>query len=757
MKRYTFAAVAALLVLAPWQQAPRADSAAYTVEALPTFEGRLPAVVGINASGQVVGNVSDDFLGSRAVRYTDGIGWEYLNGVGWGSTATGINVYGDVSGYRLVGFHNIAFRYSDGLGVEDIAPLVGGQTSMAMGINDTGEVAGYGDIGSGSYRAWRAAAHQAAVQLPTLGGDFGQGCGINKFGQVAMNSSNADGMPHSGRVETDEQTWVDAESFFGPTGMSQGCAVDDTGHVGGYAGSADGSFHAFRLDGPGHLVAVDTGLPTTFSNVESISNGASAGWFINADGESRAFLHTDANGAVNLNDVIQPGSGWVLFEIKGINASGQMVGDGQLNGTAGIFRLSPPKTGDHTAPTITSLSVDPSVITPANNAMVTVHVAVTATDDTDPNPSCSITAIDTHGSPASSASISGQFTASVQAADHALYTLTVTCSDSAKNTTSGTVDVVVPADTTAPVIASVSADPASIYPPKGQMVTVKLSFDASDDSGAAPVCKLANVFGPGTPGVDYSVTGAVTGSVKAVAGRTYTFVGFCVDGSNNVATKNVDVTVRPDTTAPVISSVTVSPSSLWPPDGRLVPVSMAVVATDDVDDAPGCSLTGISSSTPPATDDFSITGKTTALLRAVGGRTYTLTATCSDSSGNSSQASAPVVVPRDTTPPAIVSFSASPGAIWPPNNKMVAVSFALSVSDNVDASPKCSVALTSGAPGDAVMTGPLSANVRANNGAVYVFTATCSDRGGNASAATATVSVTNDNGNGALKGSSPKK
>jgi hypothetical protein len=389
--------------------------------------------------------------------------------------------------------------------------------------------------------------------------------------------------------------------------------------------------------------------------------------------------------------------------------------------------------------------------------MVTVHVAVTATDDTDPNPSCSLTAIDTHGSPSSSASITGQFTASVQAADHALYTLTVTCSDSATNSTSNSVDVTVPADTTPPVITSVTATPSVLSPTKGQMASVKLSFDASDDSGAAPVCKLASVFGPGTPGVDYLVTDAVTGSVRAIAGRTYTFVGFCVDGSNNVATKNVSVTVLPDRTAPVISSVTANPSSIAPADGRLVPVWVTIVATDDLDDAPVCSLTGISSSTPPATDDFSITGKTSALLRAVAGRTYTLTATCSDNAGNSSHASTAVVVQGDTSAPVISTFYATPDSIWPPNNKMVPVSFVLAASDNVDAAPSCRVTVPPGMGADAVMTGPLAANVRTTNGVVYVFTVTCADRAGNVSTASAAVSITKDGGNGALKGNSPKK
>ena len=55
MKRYTLAAVTALLVLVPtWHEAIRATAPLYTVEDLGNFGGLVPTLAGINASGKVV-------------------------------------------------------------------------------------------------------------------------------------------------------------------------------------------------------------------------------------------------------------------------------------------------------------------------------------------------------------------------------------------------------------------------------------------------------------------------------------------------------------------------------------------------------------------------------------------------------------------------------------------------------------------------------------------------------------------------------
>jgi uncharacterized delta-60 repeat protein len=100
-----------------------------------------------------------------------------------------------------------------------------------------------------------------------------------------------------------------------------------------------------------------------------------------------------------------------------------------------------------------------------------------------------------------------------------------------------------------------------------------------------------------------------------------------------------------DTTPPTIESASVSPSVLWPPDHRMVPVRVWVSAHDD-SDAVTCAIVSIRSNervdgrfdghTSP---DWVITGALTAELRAerswLGfGRVYTLAVRCQDDSGN---------------------------------------------------------------------------------------------------------------------------
>src|SRR3954466_10650066 len=132
MKRYSLAAVAALLVFVPWHSAVRADATFYTVENLGSFNGEVPSITGINASGQIVGNVST--YGSMAVRYSDGA-WHSLPGLDTGlSVAAGINGAGDVVGYHFSSGGQLrAFRYRNGA-VEDITVLPGGSMTFGFGI-----------------------------------------------------------------------------------------------------------------------------------------------------------------------------------------------------------------------------------------------------------------------------------------------------------------------------------------------------------------------------------------------------------------------------------------------------------------------------------------------------------------------------------------------------------------------------------------------------------------------------------------------
>jgi hypothetical protein len=116
--------------------------------------------------------------------------------------------------------------------------------------------------------------------------------------------------------------------------------------------------------------------------------------------------------------------------------------------------------------------------------------------------------------------------------------------------------------------------------------------------------------------------------------------------------------VRPvilDVIAPSILSVAPNPSELFPPNHKMVPVLVSVAASDNLDAAPSCRITTVTSSEPPwkpEEPDWLITGDLTVDLRAVRsgtgpGRTYPIEIGCTDASGNTATASTTVLVPHD--------------------------------------------------------------------------------------------------------------
>jgi putative pyrroloquinoline-quinone binding quinoprotein len=126
------------------------------------------------------------------------------------------------------------------------------------------------------------------------------------------------------------------------------------------------------------------------------------------------------------------------------------------------------------------------------------------------------------------------------------------------------------------------------------------------------------------------------------------------------ASDTCDATVTVvDEEAPIISSVTANPNKLWPPNHKMVPVVLAVDATDNCDSEPICQIISVASNEPVngledgnTAPDWVFSGDLTVKLRAESfgtgsGRIYTITVECADSSGNSSTDTATVTVPHD--------------------------------------------------------------------------------------------------------------
>ena len=121
-------------------------------------------------------------------------------------------------------------------------------------------------------------------------------------------------------------------------------------------------------------------------------------------------------------------------------------------------------------------------------------------------------------------------------------------------------------------------------------------------------------------------------------------------GTYNAGTVfRVSLPTTKDTVPPTIASISASPSELRPANGKMVPVTLTVVATDAIDTAPKCTITGVTGNQTIG-GDWKVTGDLTVSLRAkLSGKTariYTIAVRCTDASGNAETGTVNVTVPK---------------------------------------------------------------------------------------------------------------
>jgi probable HAF family extracellular repeat protein len=236
--------------------------------------------------------------------------------------------------------------------------LPGGNNSYALDMNDRGQVVGFAD--TDVYDLDCAAAKTAGFrfqaviwepngsvrQLAPLDGDtVASAFGINSKGQVVGNSgvcANTTPPPYVSSAHAvlweRDGTPIDLGSLGGPVAT----AINNHGDVSGTSSSGDGLPQAFlwtperrklvQLKPPDGFVAAVNPCCKTINDSREI-----VGFMFNADfSQQHAFLWKDGV-MVDLNDLIPKGSPWMLQSAAGINASGQIAGQGLINGEVHAF------------------------------------------------------------------------------------------------------------------------------------------------------------------------------------------------------------------------------------------------------------------------------------------------------------------------------------------------------------------------------------------------------------------------------------
>lgn len=121
------------------------------------------------------------------------------------------------------------------------------------------------------------------------------------------------------------------------------------------------------------------------------------------------------------------------------------------------------------------------------------------------------------------------------------------------------------------------------------------------------------------------------------------------DGESDPVAQWTSVTIH-DTTAPVIRSLSVSPSVLSPPNHKMVPVTVSVTASDICDPSPRSKIVAVTTN-EPGPGQYQITGDLTLNLQSErngGGnaRIYTVGVQAMDASGNSTTKNVIVAVSK---------------------------------------------------------------------------------------------------------------
>lgn len=329
----------------------------YSVADLGPFDWPMVNVTGINASGQVVGSLAlprtsivrgfRSSPGCPIAAATDELGTlNALPAYSAASYAYAVNASGQAVGWAERGHSHYAYRTAANQAINPQTDDLGtGEGSAAFGINDSGQVVGGYGVGHAFRTGPNATFNAATDDLGNLGGGSATARGINTSGQAVGVSTVSAGIQHAFRTAPGAAIDPNTDDLKTLGGISSSAwAVNESGQVVGDSQVANGETHAFRTaaNAPINQTTDDLGtLGGPLSLARAINGlGEVVGYSQIADQSTHAFV-CYGTAMQDLNELIEPASGWVLLDAVGINDAGQIVGRGSHEGQSRVFLLTP--------------------------------------------------------------------------------------------------------------------------------------------------------------------------------------------------------------------------------------------------------------------------------------------------------------------------------------------------------------------------------------------------------------------------------
>jgi probable HAF family extracellular repeat protein len=325
----------------------------YNVTDLGTLAGQVSSVAqDVNEAGQVVGYGVDASGIYKAFVYDQAHGMVGLGTLGGASSqAWAINDLGQVTGVSSNAAGASHAFVSGPSGLVDLTP---GATTASAGydINSSGKVVGQSN---GQAYAFSVSGGQPQATAITLSYPGVPGAAPDVSAAYALNASGASAgyasfsLRSNGYVNYDLAVQAGANDTGGVISdvslntYSVAKAINDAGVVAGYA-AFGGVSTAFITQG-GALVNLGSLPGYAYSGATDINNlGQVVGSVANpSTGVSRAFISHDGQALQDLNTLLAPqfvGS-WTLLSANAINQSGQIVGEGMINGVKHAYLLTP--------------------------------------------------------------------------------------------------------------------------------------------------------------------------------------------------------------------------------------------------------------------------------------------------------------------------------------------------------------------------------------------------------------------------------